>query len=408
MPRSSSVSSLCCAVLAACVFVGCSVPNESSAAPEPVATSAVTTAKPELPAPQTVSLLAAGDNLIHSSLYKQAYRYAAAKGVDGYDFAPLYEQVAALIEAPDIAILNQETPIAGAIAAPSTYPMFNSPVELGRHMVDIGFDVFNHANNHILDKGEKGVLATLDFWDTLPEATVVGAYRDEADRDNIRTREAKGVSFSFLGFTYGTNGLTLPEGSSVQVIRNEDEARIEAQVKAADALSDIVVVSIHWGTEDSHTITDAQRILAQKMVDWGADIILGTHPHVLQNVEFLTREADGFKALVVYSLGNFISAQSRPDNLIGGLLDFDVTKTWHEDGSATLAVTRAGMIPVVTQYEASYANVRVIPVASYTEELARAHGLRAKHPKFSLAYVEQVLRDNIDPAFLPEELRNAA
>lgn len=374
----------------------------NAATTKAVTKAPATTAKPKTPnASTTVHLLAAGDNLIHSSLYKQAQKYAAAAGVDGYDFSYLYKAVEDIIPAADISVLNQETPIAGAAFPPSTYPMFNSPVEVGKHMMDIGFDVFNHANNHILDKGSKGVLATLDFWSQYPNIAVVGAYRNVADRDKIRTMTKNDVTFSFLGFTYGTNGLSLPEGSELQIIYNEQEDLIQQQIESAKAQSDVVVVSIHWGTEDSHTVTDAQRTLAHKMVGWGADVILGTHPHVIQPIEFVQRESTGYKALVIYSLGNFISAQSAADNLVGGLLDFDITKTYGADGvNSSISVSRVSFMPLVTQYEAGYSNIRVLPFSSYTQELANAHGVRSMDGRFTYGYVQKVISNNIAPEYL--------
>lgn len=355
----------------------------------------VTTTIPPIPEDSLVHLTAAGDNLIHSSLYKQA----AARATDGgYDFDFAYEHIKPLING-DINILNQETPICNDIFEPSTYPCFNSPTQLGDEMLSLGFNVFNHANNHILDKGVKGTEATLDFWATKRNATVCGAYRNEADMNDIRLRTENDITFSFLGFTEHTNGLKVREDSDVKIIYTSDLETIEKQITEAKKLSDVVVVSIHWGVENSHTITDAQRGLAQKMADWGADIIIGTHPHVIQGVEFIERN-DGTPVLVAYSLGNFISAQNVGNRMIGGVLDFNVRK---DGATEKITIEDVKFIPVVTQYEWGFSNIRVYPFSEYTKEMADSHGVR-ENSDFSYDFIVKTLQNNISEEFLVMDL----
>ncbi|NLE06292.1 MAG: CapA family protein, partial [Crenarchaeota archaeon] len=147
-----------------------------------------TEAKPEN---VKISFSCTGDNLIHSSIYEQASFRAGGGG--NYDFTRAYENIADLIQTPDVAVLNQETLICNDVFAPSSYPCFNSPTALGNHMIDLGFDVFTTANNHTLDKGVDGLLASLDYWASKENSTVVGVYRNLADKENIRTRDVKGV-----------------------------------------------------------------------------------------------------------------------------------------------------------------------------------------------------------------------
>ncbi len=344
------------------------------------------------PEPAVVRLVGVGDNLIHEAIYKQASRRAEGQG---YDFGFTYEAVEELIASADIASINQET-VMDRNRPLSAYPCFNSPTELGDHLEQLGFDVANLANNHVLDQNASGLASTLDYWQTKKIQTT-GAYQDEADYQQIRLLERNGVTFSFIGMTELTNGLSLPAGSELVLLRTGEEDRIKARIEKAKQISDVVVVNVHWGVEYTHQPTASQRDLAQKMADWGADLILGHHPHVIQPVEWLDR-ADGGRSLVVYSLGNFISAQSEGPRMIGGALDVTVVK--QPDGSILLEDPK--FLPVVTHYDPGYANVRTILLRDYTAELAQNHGVRAQTPAFSLEYIHNIVTTVIDPEFLDE------
>jgi len=383
--------------LVCAAFYGCSFkkPDAQPTMAIPVTSEA---AAPKIPAPLSIRLMAAGDNLIHAGIYNEA------KQADGtYDFTKAYKTVAPIIQRADIAVLNQETLLACPPLEPSAYPMFNSPNELGSHMMEIGFHVFNHANNHVWDKGAKGASATLDFWGSK-KAVVTGLYRSQADRDHIRTLtilnemndiEETGITVSFLGFTQHTNGIPTPKNTDLLVIYTSERDRMKSQIEAANAASDFVVVSIHWGNENTHTPTLDQKMLAKDLVDWGADLIIGTHPHVLQPVEYIER-ADGTKGLVLYSLGNFISMQRQAPNLIGGVMDIEITKDFVTDKTK---ITRATMIPVITHYDTGMKNTRIIPFNDYTEELAKNHGTKQYGYAFSRSYIETTLKKVIAEDF---------
>ncbi len=177
---------------------------------------------------------------------------------------------------------------------------------------------------------------------------------------------------------------------------------MQAQVTLADSLADVVVVSVHWGTEDSHTVHSSQETSAQDLADWGADLIIGTHPHVLQDCEWLTAE-DGSTAFVAYSLGNCVSAQSKADNLIGGILTLTFQKTIELDGSVTIEIIDPQITPVVTHYDVPYEYPRVYLWSDYTEEMVALHGVRNYDSRFTYDYIEQVIADNISPEFLADD-----
>ncbi len=340
--------------------------------------------------PQSVHLLSAGDNLIHSSLYEQA----AARSEDGgYDFTYLYENVAPYLASADITTINQETVIVPS-RQPSTYPLFNSPPELASYIIDLcGADVLNLANNHCLDQGTDGLGECLRFWDeTYPDILTTGVYQDEADYQSTRVMEADGITFAFLGMTELTNGLSLASDSEIVIDQALDDAGLaclKEEIERAGEAADIVVMNVHWGTEYSFNPTDRQRYLAQQMAEWGVDIIIGHHPHVLQPVETV-ETSDGRTVLVAYSLGNFASAQADAYCLVGGILDYTVERET-EDGEARL--TGYALTPVVTHYDSGYANNRIYLLDDYTEDLAYNHGVRSRYNSFSLSYIDSLLQE---------------
>lgn len=337
-----------------------------------------------------VSFVAVGDNLIHDTVYEQA----AARSSSGYDFSDAYERIADKISEPDVAILNQETIISTEHNV-SSYPMFNSPVEVGDEMLEIGFDVFNIATNHSIDCGEKGLVSAINFWKSK-NAVTTGAYLNNDDFNNIPMREVNGVKIAYLGLTESTNGLSLPDDSDVILVKASDESLLQQRIMKAKETADVVIVNAHWGNEYTHEPTDAQRELAQKLAAWGADVIIGHHPHVIQPVEYITN-SDGRKTLVAYSLGNFISAQNRGPRMLGGMLNFEIVKN---NTTGEIALENVKFSGVVTHYGYGYSNIRVYALENYTEELASKHGVLSKTSDFSLQYLYDILNDVIDKQFL--------
>ena len=341
------------------------------------------------------SFVAVGDNLIHNTVYEQA----EARSSDGYDFSYAYQYVADLISEPDVAILNQETLISTE-HNPSSYPTFNSPQEVGEEMLEIGFDVFNIATNHSLDKGESGLISTINYWKSKDTADkdvlTTGAYLNEEDYQTIPTHEVNGIKIAYVGFTESTNGLSLPSDSEVILMLAEDEEKLRERIMAADAIADVVIVNAHWGEEYSHRPNSTQRNLAEKMASWGADVIIGTHPHVIQPVEYVDNGRGG-QTLVAYSLGNFISAQNKSATMLGGMLNFEVVKN-HETGKITFENVKFS--GVVNHYGSGMSNIRIYPLADYTQELAGAHGMVSRNSEFDREYLQSLLEEVVDEEFL--------
>lgn len=360
----------------------------------------ITTTAPESsnPAPKTSKLIfiAAGDNIIHESVYNDAKK----RSDDGsYNFLPMYDGIKELVSSADIAFINQETPMAGKSYGYHGYPNFNSPQEGGQALADLGFDIVNIATNHMLDMKTSGLTDTINYWKSMP-VLLLGGYENSDDYDKIRVYEADGIKIAMLSYTYGTNGMNLDSGSRL-IIPLFDEATIKRQINLARQAGDLVFVSVHWGNENVYTPTATQKKYAKLMADCGADVIIGHHPHVVQPVEWLEGE-NGNKTLVVYSLGNLISTMLDGFNMVGGIIQFDIIINEGEKPYIDSPV----FIPTVTHYSVERDGLQVYLLENYTDELASKHGCKLKYaPDFSIASIKKIITDNIDRQFLPNFMK---
>lgn len=344
---------------------------EASALAAPAPTAAPTPSPTPEPTPvvETVRFSATGDDLIHEGIYNQA----RARGTDGgYDFSAAYANLKDFYAGFDINWLNQETLVNDAFA-PSGYPCFSTPTDIGKALYDVGFRVFSLSNNHSYDQGAEGIRSSMAFWDTMPDDVVTAGFYNLTSYDNLSYQTVNGITFGYLSYTQLTNGIPTPDGTEYGVVLLDDTDTVAQQMATARANCDVLVISCHWGIEGSHTVSDYQKEKAQWLADHGADLIIGTHPHVTQDAAWLTA-SDGRPVFVAYSLGNFINAQSEPDNMIGAILDLSVQKTTLPDGTATIALQNPVLHPVITQYENGYDNIRVYLYRDYTDELGAAHG----------------------------------
>ena len=386
------------------------LPQQSALAPaDPAASDAVSSevsappesqppeSEPAQPVTTTIRFSATGDDLIHSPIYKQAARRAT--GDEAYSFDYCYEHIKPFYAEQDVNWINQETLCTNELE-PSTYPCFSTPGECAEALYRAGIRVFSLSNNHTYDKGAKGIAATMRFWDSMPEDVVTsGLWYGESDYGTIPMHTVNGVTIAYLSYTEHTNGIPQSSAMEANVIYTSQTDVIERQVRAARAAADFVIVGVHWGVENSHTITGAQRTLGQQLADWGADVIIGTHPHVLQNAEWVD-SVDGRRCFVAYSLGNFLSTQSKPDQLIGAILTVNLEKTTNPDGKVYCSISAPKLHPTVTHYDAGKSNVRTYLYRDYTAELAQAHGVRAEHRVFSCEYIQSVASEVIDSEFL--------
>ncbi len=308
-------------ILLLCIFiglVGCSTSEDEMDTDNSERTDGVEQ-KEQREAKQEITLSAVGDILIHDRVYDDA----KVKG--GYDFYPMLEAVEPYLNDATVTFANQETMIGGEELGLSSYPAFNSPVEVGDVLKEVGVDIVSVANNHTLDRGEEVIQNALQHWDKL-NMLYVGAYQDETDQNSMRTIETDaGISLGFLAYTYGTNGIPIPEGKDY-LVNMIDKERITTDIDGMKEAVDVIVVSMHFGDEDVNMPNKEQKELAQFLADEGVDIILGHHSHVLQPAEWVEGQ-DGHEAFVIYSLGNFFSGQRELDQKIGGILTLTITKT---------------------------------------------------------------------------------
>lgn len=308
------------------------------------------------------SMVVLGDNLMHMPVVNDG------KKPDGsYDYSHIFANIREDISVADIAVIGQETILGGEELGLSGYPLFNSPTDVGKTLCNEGFDVVLHASNHVLDRGIKGIEKTLEFWKGCPNVNVLGINENEDERDKATVIERNGLTFALFNYTYGTNGIPLPDGYEYAVSLI-DEQKIEEDIKAVDSLVDFVVVYPHWGNEYQMSASDYQKELAEKMCGWGADAIIGSHPHVIQPCERIKSE-NGNECVVFYSLGNFVSRQKNAENLLGGMATLEFSKI---DGVKNV---KAKFTPIVTHYDFNSRNFAVFKLKDYTDELAQKHGI---------------------------------
>lgn len=344
-----------------------------------------------------LSFVGVGDNLIYYGNVREAEYNASGSGKK-YDFSSHYSDIAGIIKNADISFINQETLMCGEGFELSYYPTFNSPQELGRELVDMGFDIVNISNNHMLDKGGAGLLSTIKFWKEMP-VLMIGGYDNEEDFNKIRYYEKDGVKIACLSFTYGTNGITIGKGYDIVIpYMYEMEDKVVELVKRADETADMVLVSCHWGVEYSFKIEEEQKRMAKLLADNGTDVIIGHHPHVIQDVEWIDGKKG--KTLCVYSLGNFVGEQMYDYNMVGGMISFDIVKKGN-----SVSIKNAVFNPTVYHFNSNFYNNHVYLMENYTEELAASHGISAYGNHTTLAKLKGYVTSNVREEFLPEFLK---
>ncbi len=326
------------------------------------------------PEPVSIRITAAGDNLLHNTVS------FAAQTADGYDFNPVYENISKIIQGSDLAFINQEVMLTGEVSA---YPNLAAPGENADALIEAGFNVINLASNHSLDKGMKGLEACLEQVHSRPFEAVLGAFRTEEEANALCVLEKQGIRFGFLSYTYGLNGYQLPADKPWKVSLI-DEDKIKADLLALRPECDYLIVSMHWGNEYQTTESTWQNELAQLLCEGGADLIIGTHPHVLQPMEWLERE-DGHKTLCAYSLGNFVSNQHKRATMLGGILEVNLL---FDPEGVLLETSSAGVIPTVTHYKKGY--YTIYPLSEYNDDLAADHAVKNYETPFHMTYLTEL------------------
>ena len=286
----------------------------------------------ETPTDTTFTLTAIGDIMCHNTQYLDAYNDETGE----YDFSYVFDDISLYTKTADICVGNLETTFAGEDVGYSSYPTFNTPDSLAYELKDIGVDVLSTAGNHALDKGFNGLSRTIDV---LNDADIshLGTYKTKEEQDKTLIKYVKGIKIAFVNFTYGTNGIPIPSDKPYCVNLIDENLMKEQIDMAKQEDPDIIIACMHWGTEYKTTPNSTQEQLADFLFKNGIDIILGTHPHVLEPMEKRTvtlddgTTKDGF---VIYSLGNFIADQNAEYTRDSIILNIDITK--HADGKVTI------------------------------------------------------------------------
>lgn len=382
-------------LVSAAMLLSFSACSTGAVAPESAQTSCQASEPPQLTTssqqpvssepekPKQVSLMMIGDDLMHEAVMDSGLQ------ADGsYNYDHLFAHIQEDIDAADVAVINQETILGGAEFGYTGYPMFNSPQEVGDAIAKAGFDVVLHATNHTMDKKYQGVQNTLDFWKKHPEIMVLGIHESASDQAKIPVIEKNGVKIAMLNYTYGLNGLKLPEDKPwlVDLI---DKDRMASDIERAKDLADMVAVFPHWGTEYTYEPDSNQQDLTAFFSQQGVDLVIGTHPHVIQPVEKVQNE-EGHEMLVYYSLGNFVSCQDKAPRMLGGMARVTIQK----DPDGTISFPEAGITPLVTHYESKDNwNYGVYKLQDYTQQLAAVHGVLRSDKSFSLEKMQQLAQE---------------
>ena len=316
----------------------------------------------------SIDLLMVGDVLIHDRLY------TSMKTSDGYDFRPALTYIKDIVKDYDLAYYNQETILGGSEIGLSSYPAFNSPYEVGDAMIDAGFNLVSLATNHTLDRGEKAITNSINYWNGKNDVLTAGSYLSSEDRNKINIREVNNITYTMLNYTYGTNGIKVPSGKDYFVnvwpcngsnpsydseyqeykkIVKEDIERVRDKV-------DLLIVAMHWGVEYTHTPTAYQIDMANYLESLGVNIIIGTHPHVVMPITFIN------DTLVIYSLGNFLSAQETNidyNTTVGLLSTIKITKYIDKDNNSSIKLSDINNELVYT-YSKNNNDYKVIPFSN--------------------------------------------
>lgn len=329
------------------------------------------TTKPE-EEKSSVSLVAVGDNLIHTPLLDEGLQDDGS-----YDFSFLYEIMKDDFANADLAVINQESVIGGKDLGYDGYPNFNSPDEVADQIVKSGFDIVLHASNHAMDVGTAGIKHSIEYWKSKGDAiTMLGFNENAEELDSARYIEKNGIKFALFNYTYGLNGYSLPDGENylVNVMDDAHKDQIVSEIQKAKEQADFVIVFPHWGNEDQlGDVSDFQIQWANIFTDAGADLIIGTHPHVLEKIEWITTDA-GNKSLCYYSIGNYISNQQELNEVLGGMAKVTIVK---ENGETKIDEKKTGIVPTVTQNDRRGAKplIQTYHLTDYTEKMAKIHDI---------------------------------
>ncbi|MEG3970259.1 CapA family protein [Microcoleus sp. T2B6] len=346
--------------------------------PSPIAAPVPAKPKSEI---KEAKLIAVGDIMMHSTQTRSGYD---AKNKT-YNFDTFFAPVKSILSTGDWVIGNLETPLAGEDAGGYTgYPLFNAPAQLADAAKKAGFNILTTANNHALDRGEKGVIRTIaNLSDRKIASTGTATSAAAADRTFISTKN--NISLAKLAYTYGTNGIPIPKGKDYLVSLIDEKKIVKDIAKARKQGADIIAISLHFGDEYQRQPNTQQKQLVENLLKAGADIILGSHPHVLQPYKifnFPGKNGKTRKAVAIYSMGNFISGQNKKYTDLGVIFQVNLRKKFPEK---TTEITDVKTYPTwVHRYtQNNKTNYRVLPLETTVTQKKDALLATSQYPVLS-------------------------
>ena len=285
----------------------------------------------------------AGDYIIYDSNYNYANQLANGSG---YNFAPMIKNLKQFTEQCDLNYYNQETILGGTELGLSSYPTFNSPQEAGDAMIDLGYNLVSTATNHTMDAGEEGILSSYKYWKSKDNVFMTGSFDSRESRDEVHVLECNGITYSMLNYTYGTNGIPVPEGKDYLVnvwpcefgdIETDTDyqnykKQVQKDIAAVRDKVDFLIVCMHAGIEYAPQETDYQDDMARFLAENGVNLVIGTHPHVIEPAEYIG------DTLVYYSMGNLYCAQMQDEyyNKVTSVLATVTVKKTVENGETKI------------------------------------------------------------------------
>lgn len=296
-----------------------------------------------------LSMIMAGDALYHPGVY------ADGKKADGtYNYDAQLADIAPIVKKYDLAYYNQESILGGTALGLSGYPTFNSPQEVGDAFIKAGFNLVSLANNHTLDKGTTGVLNSTTYWSKQKNVMTAGSYLSaDAKANHQHIGEKNGIKYAFFSYTTTTNGIKVPTGKDY-VVDVYSEEKAKADIEAVKDKVDVIFVAMHWGTEYVFKPTTEQQEIASYLSSLGVNVVIGAHPHVVQPIEHIG------DTVVIYSLGNFISAQVGTERRVGLMASLNITKTVEND-QTTVAIGDVAGDLVYTYHTSNMKDFKIIP-----------------------------------------------
>ncbi len=344
---------------------------------------------------ENVTLSMVGDVLLHVPVSNSGRQ---RDGSYNYDY--LFRNIKKEIQSSDAALINQEVILAGEEYGITGYPTFNGRFQVGDAIAKAGFDVVLHATNHAMDRGKDGLLTCLDHWEKHhPRTKVTGIYPNEKKASRITYVKKKGIRIAILNYTYGTNGIPLP-ADMPYAVNLLSENKVRADVKKAKKKADFIVVCPHWGTEYQTEPDDNQKKWSRYFLKLGVDLVIGTHPHVIQPVTWM-KDKKGHRMLVFYSIGNYVNATS--NRYVGVMRQFcgGMAKvTLRRNAGGDVSVQKAKMIPLITHWIQG-GKITTYKLSDYSAKKAEENYLAVLDKSYSRKHLKLFFQKTIDSKFLP-------